>query len=79
MSRYYFHLCDGSETLIDPDGREVPDESLLGELAVKDARAIISHDALAGYIRLNQSIEVRDDQQKLILRLPFRDAVSLSD
>lgn len=79
MARYFFHLVDGQETLIDPDGREVADESSLGDLAIRDARAIISHDALAGHVRLNQSIEVRDRKGRLILRLPFRDAVSISE
>jgi len=79
MALYFFHLCDGHESLIDPDGREVADESQLGALALKDARAIVSHDALTGTIRLNLWIEVRDSDGKLVLRVPFSDAVTIGD
>ena len=79
MALYFFHLCDGHESLIDPDGREVTDESQLGALALKDARAIVSHDALTGTIRLNLWIEVRDSDGKLVLRVPFSDAVTIGD
>lgn len=79
MALYFFHLCDGHESLIDPDGREITDESLLGQMAIKEARAIVSHDALAGTIRLNLWIEVRDTNGKLVLRVPFSDAVTIAD
>lgn len=79
MARYFFHLVDGRETLIDPDGRDVEDVAALGDLAIRDARAIISHDALAGHVRLDQAIEIRDEKGRLVLRLPFRDAVNISE
>ena len=77
VPRYFFHLCDGRETLIDPEGRDIDDVADLGELALKEARAIISQDALGGRIRLDQYVEVRDDAGKLVYRLPFRDAVTV--
>jgi len=79
MALYFFHLCDGGEVLMDPDGREVADESLLREMAIKDARAMVSHDALTGTVRLNLWIDVRDASGKLIVRVPFRDAVTVRD
>ena len=78
MALYYFHLCDGHDTLIDPDGREVVDVATLSEIAIKEARAMISQDALGGKITLNQFIEVRDEAGKLIQQTAFRDAVSIS-
>lgn len=77
MALYFFHLCDGRDSLIDPDGQEVSDPALIADVALKEARAMISQDALGGKIRLDQSIEVRDDSGKLIHQLAFRDAVSL--
>ena len=70
-------MCDGGETLIDPEGREVEDVALLGDLALKEARAMISQDALGGRIRLDEFVEVRDDSGKLVHRLAFRDAVTV--
>ena len=78
MALYFFHLCDGRDTLIDPDGREVGDAATIGDIAIKEARAMISHDALGGKISLDQFIEVRDEDGKLVHKMGFRDAVSVS-
>jgi len=78
LSLYFFHLCDGHDTLIDPDGREVVDVATLSDIAIKEARAMISQDALGGKISLDQFIEVRDQAGKLIHQTAFRDAVSVS-
>jgi hypothetical protein len=78
LALYFFHLCDGRDTLIDPDGREIGDAATIGAIAIKEARAMISQDALGGKIMLEQFIEVRDEGGKLIHRMGFRDAVSVS-
>jgi len=78
LALYFFHLCDGRDTLIDPDGREVGDAATIGAIAIKEARAMISQDALGGKISLDQFIEVRDEDGKLVHKMGFRDAVSVS-
>ena len=78
MALYFFHLCDGRDTLIDPDGREVGDAATIDAIAIKEARAMISQDALGGKISLDQFIEVRDEDGKLVHKMGFRDAVSVS-
>lgn len=78
MALYFFHLSDGHQALIDPEGRELEDPSMIGGLALKEARAMISQDALGGRIMLNQFIEVRDKDGKLVHQLCFRDAVTIS-
>ena len=77
MARYYFHLRDGQDVLLDPEGREIGDISQIPALALKDARSMISQDALAGKIRLDQSIDVLDMSGKVVHHLPFRDAISI--
>jgi hypothetical protein len=42
VARYFFHLTDGHHSLIDPEGREIVDPSLIGALAPREARTIIS-------------------------------------
>ena len=79
MALYYFHLSDGHQALIDPEGREVEDPSLIAPLALREARAMISQDALGGRINLGQYIEVRGADGKLVCQLAFRDAVTISD
>ena len=77
MALYYFHLCDGHEVVIDPEGQELADPKEIADCALKEARAMISQDALGGRIMLNQYIEVRDESGKLVHQLAFRDAVTI--
>lgn len=75
MARYFFHLCDGHDVLMDPDGREIEDASQIAAIALKECRWCISQDALDGRIDLGQSIEVRDSAGDLVHALRFQDAV----
>ena len=77
MACYYFHLCDGQDTLLDSEGREIGDPALLRGLVLKDARAIIAQDAIAGHIQLGQSIQVQDESGAVVHELHFRDAVTI--
>ena len=79
MALYYFHLSDGHQSLIDPEGREIEDAAEIAPLALREARAMISQDALGGRINLGQYIEVRDSDGKLVCQLSLRDAVTISD
>lgn len=78
MALYYFHLSDGHEVIIDAEGKEIDEPATIGPQALKEARAMISQDALAGRINLNQYIEVRNEEGKLVHQLSFRDAVTIS-
>jgi len=77
MPLYYFHLRDHVERLLDPQGLSINDPAKLGERALKEARAIISQDALAGVINLDQRIEVEDESHSVVYVLPFVDAVRI--
>ena len=78
MALYYFHLTDGHQALIDPEGRELAEPSEIPHQALREARAMIAQDAIVGRINLAQYIEVRDAHGKLIHQLAFRDAVTIS-
>jgi hypothetical protein len=78
MALYYFHLCGEGDVLLDPEGQEVREEGTIGGLALKEARAIITADALCGRINLMMSIEVRAESGRLVHELPFREAVTIS-
>lgn len=77
MTTYYFHLCDGADVLLDPDGRELESNSL-GAAALTEARAIIAADARTGHIFLDQTIEVHDAAGKIVHRVAFEDAVRVT-
>ena len=76
MAVYFFHFRDGDDTLLDPEGRQVDDAALIAGMALRDARGMISQDALTGQIDLDQSIEVKDENGTLVHQLAFRDAVT---
>lgn len=75
--RYYFHLRDGGERLLDPQGVDVDDPAQLERMALKEARAVISQEALEGEINLRQRIEIEDEAGNLIHSLSFADAVRI--
>jgi hypothetical protein len=79
LALYCFHLTDGHQALIDPDGREIEDPNQISSLALQEARAMIGQDAFTGRINLNQYIEVRDAGGKLIHQLKFRDAMTITE
>jgi hypothetical protein len=78
VALYFFHLCDGRDTLLDGEGREIADIASINQVALTEARAMISQDALGGKILLGQFIEVRNDTGKLIHKLSFHDAVTIT-
>jgi hypothetical protein len=79
LALYFFHLANGHDALIDPEGQEVAHSTQIPALALYEARSVMSHDVLVGRIHLDQYIEVRDTGGKLIHQLAFRDAVKIRD
>lgn len=77
MSLYFFHLRDGTDLLLDPEGRELDGERAIVRAALTEARSIIGDDALSGRIDLDQHIDVEDAERKLVHRLCFSDAVEI--
>ncbi|QZH74214.1 MAG: hypothetical protein JY451_10960 [Erythrobacter sp.] len=75
MARYFFHLRDGQDLLLDPDGRELPDMEAVAAATLREAREIISHDAREGRIKLDYHLDVQDTGGQLVHRLDFEDAV----
>lgn len=74
MATFYFHLCDGTDVLLDADGRDL-DPGSIPRVALAEARAMIAADVLDGHARLDQQIEVRDAAGTVVHRLSFEDAV----
>lgn len=75
MSLYYFHLRDGEDRLLDPDGREIGSLEAVAAATLEEARQIIGHDARDGQIKLDYHLDVEDADGRMIHRLDFEDAV----
>lgn len=78
MPRYFFHLRDGQDRLIDDGGRWVDDPSQLGAIALREARALIAQDVLLGRLNLGQRLEVEDERGAIVHVTQFRDAVEIA-
>jgi hypothetical protein len=77
MTLYYFHLRDGEDTLLDPEGRDLGSMEAIREATLREARSIISSDSLEGKVKLSYRLDVEDESGKVVHRLQFEDAVSL--
>lgn len=78
MPLYFFHLRDGDDVLLDPDGRMLSDPEVIPACALAEARALISEEVRSGRIRLDQRIDVEDAQGVLVHRLLFARAVEIT-
>lgn len=74
---YYFHLRDGQDVLLDPDGRDLPSLQAVHAATLREAREIIGHDARDGRIKLSYHIAVEDADGRVIHHLEFEDAVTV--
>ena len=77
MKTYFFHLRDGIDVLLDPDGRQLVDVAAAIAAALIEARSIIGADALLGTIMLEQRIDVEDELGAIVHSLAFEDAVQV--
>ena len=75
MTPYFFHLRDGSDVLLDPEGRLLQGADAIAAAALADARSIIADDARGGVIKLDQHIDVEDASGVIVHELKFTDAV----
>jgi hypothetical protein len=77
MPQYFFHLHNGHDVLLDSEGIDLADLKAVAVQALKEARSLISHDALDGHINLRQHIEVEAPVGTVVHRLEFTDAVEI--
>jgi hypothetical protein len=75
MSLYYFHLRNGEDVLLDPEGRELSSMADVAAASLMEAREIISHDAKEGRITLSYHLDVEDRSGTIVHCLDFEEAV----
>ncbi|PSJ37354.1 DUF6894 family protein [Allosphingosinicella deserti] len=77
MPRYYFHIRNGSGFIRDEEGRELPDEAVARDEALKGIRSIISSEASGGLLDLTGELDIADAQDEVIETLRFDEAFQL--
>jgi hypothetical protein len=77
MALYYFHLRDGSDVLLDPEGAELDGLDAARAQALRSARAILAAEVMEGRVPLHMRIDVEDIGGAIVHRLPFSEAVAI--
>lgn len=76
MPRYFMHLMDGVDKVIDEEGVLMPEEAIIGA-ALSAARDCMAGDIQTGRLRLNHRIDVHNEAGELVHSLVFKDAVEI--
>eukprot|EP01037_Dinobryon_pediforme_P026559 gene26559-29122_t len=74
MPRWYFHLGQAGERLIDSEGLEIADRASLHARALEVARALIAEDARSGVLYLDTRLCVADEHGETTVEVSFTDA-----
>lgn len=77
MARYYFHLRNRVERLLDPEGREIADPGAIASIVLREARELMAADVLKGVVDLDARLEVEDADGNVVHSLRFTDAVQI--
>lgn len=76
-ARYYMHLRDGTEELLDADGREFASLAALRDAVLFTARDCLVNDVRDGVLDLRFRIDVEDDGGAIVYSLPFKHAINI--
>jgi hypothetical protein len=77
MARYFMHIRDGLNELLDPEGRDFSCLEALQTGVLYAVRDLMSGDAAEGVVDLRSRIDAEDSVGRVVYCLPFRDAVTV--
>ena len=76
MPRYFLHLRDGVDELLDPEGLDIAREAVAG-VALSQARDCMAGDVKDGRLDLSLRIDVHDESGEPVHSLSFADALQI--
>ncbi len=77
MALYFMHLRDGSEELLDPDGKEFPNlAAALRDSVFATARDLLMGDVRDGLLDLRFRIDAEDESGTIVHTLAFKHALN---
>ena len=77
MPKFFFHLRDSTDEVLDPEGVHMAEEAVAGA-ALLQARDCIAGDVMRGKIDLHYRIDVHEEAGAVIHSLSFADAVEIA-
>lgn len=77
MARFFLHLRDGIDELLDPEGLELPGMDALKNCVLATVRDLITGDVVDGVTDLRYRLDAEDGKGQIVYSLPFRHAFSI--
>jgi hypothetical protein len=77
VARYFMHLRDGTDELLDPEGVELKDLEAVRQNVMAAARDILACDLRNGIVDLRYRIDAENDLGAIVYSLAFRHAFSI--
>jgi hypothetical protein len=77
VARYYMHLRDGTEQILDPEGLEYPSVEALRKAVLISARDLMTGDIRQGVLDFRFRIDAEDESGTIVYSLPFKHAVNI--
>jgi len=77
MTRYFLHIHNAHGDAEDEEGMEADSLAEARERAVTGIRSLLAAEAINGQINLKGRIDISDAAGKVLLSVPFTDAVNL--
>ena len=74
MPRYFFHVRDGDELILDHEGLELPDPEVLDECR-SVVREVLHEDEHRAELVAGRQFEIVDELGRLVVTIPFRAVV----
>ncbi len=77
MPHYFLHLREGDVRIEDPDGYDLRDLTAAHEEALAEARDILAEYVRAGKLIDGQHFDIADEDGRVLMVVPLRDALNL--
>ncbi len=75
MAHYFLQIRHGARFTEDPEGADFLNLEAARTEALGVARDLLSSAVLQGHLPLKHSVEIADDTGRVLLTVPFREAV----
>lgn len=77
MARYFMHLRDGTEQILDPEGLEFATMEAVRKAVLVSARDLMTGDVREGVIDFRFRIDVENESGEIVYTLPFKHAINI--
>lgn len=77
MPRYFLDVSNAKASNKDEAGAEFADLDAARQEAIAGIRSILGDELLGGEIDLNGKVRIFDEQRRLVLTIPYSDAVTV--